>query len=711
MRVAGPTCCWAALASLFAQDRTPPSLPQEPTLRITVNLVQVDAVVTDAHGRQVTNLSGDDFEVLEDGRTRKITACTYVRISDVTVRHSSQRSGAQLEVPRNEAKAIPEQVQRTIVLLVDDLNLSIQSIVRLRKALGKFVDEQMRDGDLVSLVRTRGGMGSLAQFTMDKRVLHAAIDHVRYATNERAAALKPIGYDQAPNASTMTMSRGGVRQTQDSGPGQRTKAHSSGTFNTGALGAISFVIGALRDLPGRKAIMLFSDGMPSLWSSDEGMHDALRHLTDLANRSAVVLYAVDARGLQTLGLTAADDTNPRGIPMTPQELAAVPGSRGAEFLGSQEGLDYLAHETGGFLIHGTNSLAGGIARALEDMSGYYLIGYKPDESAFELENGARRFHKIEVRVRQTGLRVRSRTGYFGVADEAAAASVSLTPTDQLRAALRSPFYSSALNLRLTCLFSEPSDHSAAVRMLVYVDGRELTFGKQPDGSHEAIVDVAALAIGEQGLMGASGDRRYTIRLPETEFEEASASGLVFKLNVNLNTPGAYQMRAALRDAGSGRIGSAGQFVEAPEFREQQLAVSGIIMNGRRARGSGKDWDSSGIDYGIALPGTAAVRAFHSGDAVSFGFVIFDARAELTTGRSKVETRLNLYRDGERIHTSSVASLNWESPGSNRLVATGTLRLARELQPGEYVFEAVAYDPLAPRKHRTAVQWIDLEVVK
>jgi hypothetical protein len=42
-------------------------------VRISVTLVQVDAVVTDAKDRQVTDLKPEDFEILEDGRPKRIT--------------------------------------------------------------------------------------------------------------------------------------------------------------------------------------------------------------------------------------------------------------------------------------------------------------------------------------------------------------------------------------------------------------------------------------------------------------------------------------------------------------------------------------------------------------------------------------------------------------------------------------------------------------
>ena len=50
--------------SAFSQD----SQDAASTIRITVNLVQVDAVVTDSKGRQVTDLKASDFELLQDGK-------------------------------------------------------------------------------------------------------------------------------------------------------------------------------------------------------------------------------------------------------------------------------------------------------------------------------------------------------------------------------------------------------------------------------------------------------------------------------------------------------------------------------------------------------------------------------------------------------------------------------------------------------------------
>jgi VWFA-related protein len=158
-----------------------------PVIRVTVDLVQVDAVVTDAKGRHVTGLKPEDFEILEDGKPQKITHFSYVPGNAIpggpapvnpAPKQPSAKTSEAIPAP---AKALrPEQVQRTIVLMADDLGLSSDDIPNVRKAMKSFVERQMQAGDLVSIMTTSGGMGAMQQLTNDKRQLYAAIDGIRY---------------------------------------------------------------------------------------------------------------------------------------------------------------------------------------------------------------------------------------------------------------------------------------------------------------------------------------------------------------------------------------------------------------------------------------------------------------------------------------------------------------------------------------------------
>jgi len=145
-----------------------------PVIRVSVNLVQIDATVTDAQGHTVPNLEAKDFEILQDGKPQTIKKFSYVNAPPP----AALRPGPP--APTNPTKIRPEDVHRTVALVVDDLGLSFESTARVRQALKHYVDTQLQPGDLVAVLRTGAGVGALQQFTTDRRMLDAAIDRVRF---------------------------------------------------------------------------------------------------------------------------------------------------------------------------------------------------------------------------------------------------------------------------------------------------------------------------------------------------------------------------------------------------------------------------------------------------------------------------------------------------------------------------------------------------
>src|SRR6476469_7899359 len=155
-------------------------------VRITTNLVQLDAVVTDKNGNLVKDLRADEVQIFEDGRQQKITNFSLVNVESPTPATAvapKDKSAPPLPATRLH----PEDVRRTIALVVDDLGLSFESTYYTRRALKKFVVEQMQPGDLVAIIRTSGGIGALQQFTADKRQLYAAIERLKWFVNGRSS--------------------------------------------------------------------------------------------------------------------------------------------------------------------------------------------------------------------------------------------------------------------------------------------------------------------------------------------------------------------------------------------------------------------------------------------------------------------------------------------------------------------------------------------
>jgi VWFA-related protein len=700
-------------ASLAQQPARQTSPKDEDVVRITTNLVQVDAVVVDKDGKRVTDLKPDEVQILEDDRPQKITHFSYMAGATAA---APAIKGTNQNAPVPPVALKPEQVQRTIAVVVDDLGLSYESTQLARHALKKFVDDQMQPGDLVAIIRTSGGIGALQQFTSDKRQLYAAIDHVKWYAGGRGVvgAFAPLGTENLPDTNAeVQASYEDLQQFREE------------LFTVGTLGAINYVIGGLKGLPGRKSVILLSDGIqfmnhvdlnrqktmmnPStLPNTRDRVMDALQRLTDAASRAAVVIYPIDARGLQSLQLTAADrvrSDNPAALSGLGREKL---DKRAGDFRDSQDGLNYLAAETGGFFVHNSNDLGLGIRRVLEDQSGYYLIGYRPDESTFDPRTGRRKFHHLSMKVTRPGkYTVRMRNGFFGFADAAPGAS-ALTPRDQIIGALTSPFGSAGVHLQLTSLFGNDAKVGSFMRSMLHVDANDLTFTKQSDGWRQATFDVVAVTFGDNGNVVDELSRTDAFRVSEDGFQEVLKHGFLYFVVLPIKKAGAYQLRTVLRDHDSERIGTAAQFVEVPDLKKDHLALSGLMINAVSKSGGETNHGSA-----PAAPESGeAVRQFKTGMFMRYGFVIYNARLDKNTRQPQLQVQMRLFRNGQVVFTGRVQPFTLNSPPDvNRLAADGGITLGADLVPGEYVCQVIVNDLLADEKHRSATQWLDFEIVK
>lgn len=727
--------CFAALLifqlalGVFAQQPSttkPPAhsvpTPQQPTpkpadeaddvVRITTNLVQVDAVITDDKGRLVTDLRPEELDIKEDGKSQAITNLSFVSLesSEVT-RQPANPLDKTIPVPPVRLK--PEQVRRTIALVVDDLGLSFESTYFVRQALKNFLDKQMQANDLVAIIRTGGGIGALQQFTSDKRLLYAAVEKVKWNPRGRGnvSAFAPIAAD--PSADRRT-----DEQTIERSGNEDLDQFREELFSVGTLGALNYVVRGLKNLPGRKSVLLLSDGLKIINSSDPArstrIMNRLQALTDLANRSAVVIYTIDARGLPVLNLTAADST----FTMTADQIERGLSDRRASFFESQQGLIYLANQTGGFAIRNNNDINGGIRRVIEDQKGYYLIGYRPDDATFDRVRGRRKFHKLSLKVKRPGkFNVRMRNGFFGITDEERIPA-RLTTGEQMIGALISPFGAAGVNLRLTSLYASDPKLGSIMRSFLHINGRDLTFTKEADGWHKAVFDILAVTFGDNGAVVDQLSRRQTMRVRGEVYEQVLADGFTYHLTVPIKKAGAYQMRAALRDTSSERIGAASQFIEVPDLKKNRLVVSGILVRGttlemfnkRLSSGSNEAIDENEEERAPAGAGVA-VRRFERGQVMEYGFAIYNAQLD-ANGKPNLQTQVRLFRNGQEIFSGEVKPLDaTNQPDLKRLAGGGAMLLGREMQPGEYVLQVIATDPLAKEKHRTATQWIDFDIAK
>lgn len=689
--------------ALFSLHGQKPDSSGDPVFRISSTLVQVDAVVTDSKGHQVVNLTPADFEVYADGKRQDITRFSYVVVSPTEGVTAPPGNLTGLSFAPPPALSVRrEDIRRTIILMVDDLNLSFESLAWVRSSLLTFVDRQMQPGDLIAVCRTGYGSSALQQFTADRRVARAAISSLRWNPNStrRISFFEPIQPEASLRGPVGPARAGGDDQSVPvfnyaSFPSPKISQQLDGlrqnTLTAGALGAIDYVVQALRDMPGRKSVVLFSDGF-DLQSADEPVVTAMRHLIDRANRSGTVIYTMHAVGLATLQPNAAD--NPASLNGdVGKAVAEIPKERSRQLFSAQSGLDYLARVTGGFAYFNGNDLNWGLSRVLEDQSGYYLIGYRPPSGTFDESKGERPYHNLKVAVKTKGLTVRSRTGFFGATDE----ETKPQPTssfEQLRLSMLSPFGSSAIRLRLTPIYAEVAGQGAVVRNLLDVDIRDLTFKSLADGSAEAQMKllVAAYAADNTPIGGYIND--YKIDLSADKLEEARRNGRLYVLEMKLPKPGGFQIRAAVRDEASQKTGSAHAYVEVADTRKNRLALTSVVLANEASASPGS----------TALGFSAARRQFRRGDVLQYFSLIENAESKKNAA-AQINAQIRIVAEGKQVY---LAQAPVTELAENRHAVSGRLRIGKALPFGDYFLQIIAKGS-GSRKPITVGQWTDFEV--
>lgn len=152
---------------------------QDITFRVAVDEVIIDAVVVDKKGRQVTDLTADDFEIYQDGKAQKVASAAYVDNYQPQNIKSASRDSKKLAPLISTPMLAKEKVRRAMVFVVDDLSMGFEHLHYARMALEKFVETQMQPGDLIAILRTGSG-GALQQFSSDKRMLLYIINDMRW---------------------------------------------------------------------------------------------------------------------------------------------------------------------------------------------------------------------------------------------------------------------------------------------------------------------------------------------------------------------------------------------------------------------------------------------------------------------------------------------------------------------------------------------------
>jgi hypothetical protein len=363
-----------------------------------------------------------------------------------------------------------------------------------------------------------------------------------------------------------------------------------------------------------------------------------------------------------------------------------------------------------------NDIVGCVREATADQLGYYLLGYTPAEGTFDKDREKAKFHRITVRVRRPGLRVRWKSGFRGVPDELSLTdNTEKTREQQLLEALASPFAATGIHVRLTSIFAISKKSGPFMHSLLYFDAHDLTFTKDTAGNWHANIDMVVSSYRGVKQPLIQRQRTQSIDLTDESYQKAMKEGFLFVFDELMKEPGMFLQRVVVRDHESQRLGSASQFVVAPDTRKGKLALSGVMLQlasdalvraagfvlPAGANGKVEAWSEGG----------PAVRRYHAGQNIAYGYLLINPKVGGPDKMPKAMTQVRVYRNGKLFYTGKPQSVFGKRPDDpNNFAGAGILRLGTDVTPGEFLIQVTVTDPLHKKKQSQVSQWADFEVV-
>lgn len=162
------------VALMGALAQTP--APTDFVLRFDVDLVQVDAIVTDSRGNHIGGLKPENFEVYQDGKPQKIIHFSYIA-GKTPSRPPNGSPEAPVLSPRAATRSA---VRRTIVFMLDDARMEFGDFEFARKALRGYIETQLQPDDMAAIFRTSYGSGAMQTFTNNARWLESTLTRINW---------------------------------------------------------------------------------------------------------------------------------------------------------------------------------------------------------------------------------------------------------------------------------------------------------------------------------------------------------------------------------------------------------------------------------------------------------------------------------------------------------------------------------------------------
>ena len=559
---------WLATVPLAWGQEPAAAAQKPPTFKSGVELVRMDVRFLDNQGRLVTDLTPEDIEVVEGGRTRPVVVFQRVAEPAESYQEAARRTaGADVSTNRGAPRA-------HLYVIVFDLNhITPGNEQRGRMAAERFLRSRVRPGDRVALYGLPGP-GPHIPLTADVRGVISQLITVRGSLDKQTFGA--IGGMTMFEAFEITRGNDRILQrvaTRAAGTDAAADLVASAQRSANAVDSTPYSV--LQNILKDNARIVVQQGDSETRTFLSSLADVIRGLAGIEGRKSVILISegfysdyvigeverVAAAAAQSYAVVYALDVNRRGA--DPSQSAPTGTDAALEIQGRIEPLGTLASETSGDLLTDASSRMDAVFNRISEQSlDYFIVGFEPGADVAQTE--VDRYHRVTIRAKRPGITVRARTGY-SVRDPKFV-------QDRRRAidtALASPFPQQGLPIEVTTYVTR--GNSAGSHRVVMSVEAELPVDEAPQPRRADVVFVAKSAT--DGRVVASGTD--TMPMPVAAKRGSVGQG---RYNVQFDAPpGQYVMRVVVREPAGGVIGSVDRRFEVRYFDGTDVSASDLIV--------------------------------------------------------------------------------------------------------------------------------------
>ncbi|HKR12972.1 MAG TPA: VWA domain-containing protein [Pyrinomonadaceae bacterium] len=631
---------------------------EDDVVKVKSNLVNIDVQVKDKKGKYIPDLKAEDFVVFENGVQQKI------EFFDAPLAGTNRPStGAAAAGPGPAAPSEPAAAPRNYVTLVlDSQTTDITNLKQVREGMIKYAREQLTDSDVVALLSVTNGLQLLQPFTNDKAKLIEALENLGSGSTSK-------NFEQRDLAQNIDSLRGELSQantaptteiTSRAGGSQAARQMIMRTMlaqfimlrtalsvqqSRPILAALAAIAEGLRPIPGKKTVVLFSQGFVTPAVLDWQVQSTI----DIANRANVAIYIIDSAGLRA---SAPNTTALGGVSALSGISAAQPQEQRIRAVGGetvfdtarQEGLsrEYdilyrISGDTGGRFLKGNNDIGQGLERINQEIQARYTIAYRSTNQNFDSS-----FRKVKIEVRRPDAQIISRSGYYAIPPEEI---VLLSPADKKMfdnfAAVQStpgfPFSLSVSSFR-------SRDGMYTVPLAIELPPNAVQFDRKGEKRSLQLEVVGVLKATPDKVLSRLGGN-FDVNLTAEQYQSIVSNNIFYRQDLIL-TPGDYTIDLIVRDRQSGKIAGRREHLELPDL-DEEFAATPLVLSRYVEAYEPKPADAPDVFvYRKTAIRPSAERQFRSTDNLVMYLAVYNAANSTDTGKPMVRVTARLMKDGQ-----------------------------------------------------------------